>query len=116
MKEDNLPLRFFFWRKTGDRDDVNKLVSTLAYQIAEKIPLAKKGMVEILRLKNDQGQLTVLSDGLSKTSLASPSLALLPPTTRNRNSRGQFLTEPSTDLRYLSSVSVRIFVFSIPGY
>ena len=59
----------FFWRKTGDRDDINKLVATLAYQIARKIPLAKEGMEENLRLTNDQEPLTVLSDRLSKSSL-----------------------------------------------
>ena len=64
-----LAASFFFWRKTGDRDDINKLVATLAYQIAEKIPLAKEGMEENLGLKKDQEPLTVLRDRLSKISL-----------------------------------------------
>ena len=64
-----LAASFFFWRKTGDRDDINKLVATLAYQIAEKIPLAKEGMEENLRLKDDLEPLAVLSDRFSKISL-----------------------------------------------
>ena len=68
-KNGRLAASFFFWRKTGDRDDLNKLIATLAYQIAEKIPLAKEGMEENLRLKNDQEPLTVLSDRFSKSSL-----------------------------------------------
>jgi hypothetical protein len=47
-----LAATFFFWRKTGDRDDINKIVSTLAYQIAEKIPSAKERMEENLILKD----------------------------------------------------------------
>ena len=52
----------------GDRDDIDKLVA-LAYQIAEKISLAKEGMEEILGLRNDQEPLKVLRDRLSKISL-----------------------------------------------
>jgi hypothetical protein len=43
-----LAATFFFWRKTGDRDDIRKLIPTLAYQMAEKIPLAKEGMQIVL--------------------------------------------------------------------
>ena len=64
-----LAASFFFWRKTGDRDNINKLVATLAYQIAEKIPLAKEGMEANLRLKDNLEPLAVLSDRFSKTSL-----------------------------------------------
>ena len=60
----------FFWRKTGDRDDINKLVATSAYQIAEKISLAKEGMGENMELKNDQQPLYVLRDRLSKDRLS----------------------------------------------
>ena len=44
-----LAATFFFWRKTGDRDDIDKLVATLTYQIARKIPLAVKQMEEALK-------------------------------------------------------------------
>ena len=68
-KRGRLAASFFFWRKTGDRDDINKLVATLAYQIAKKRPLAKEEMEENLGLKNDQEPLTVLRDGFSNISL-----------------------------------------------
>ncbi|KAF8704497.1 hypothetical protein AX14_013936 [Amanita brunnescens Koide BX004] len=44
-----LAATFFFWRKTGDRDDINKLVATLAWQIAHKIPPAKEQMEASLK-------------------------------------------------------------------
>ncbi|KAF8670100.1 hypothetical protein AX14_005945 [Amanita brunnescens Koide BX004] len=47
-----LAATFFFWRKTGDRDDIKKLVPTLAWQIATKIPSAQGRMEEALGLKN----------------------------------------------------------------
>ena len=79
-----LAASFFFWRKTGDRDDVNKLVATLAYQIAKKIPFAKEGMEGNLRLEDDQEPLTVLSDQFSKTSLEDRLSKLLISTYPNR--------------------------------
>ena len=48
-----LAATFFFWRKTGDRDDINKLVATLAYQIASRIPQAKDQIEQTLELKNN---------------------------------------------------------------
>jgi hypothetical protein len=45
-----LAATFFFWRKTGDRDDIKKLVPTLAYQVVQKIPSAKEAMEETLNL------------------------------------------------------------------
>ncbi len=47
-----LAATFFFWRKTEDRDDINKLVATLAYQIAKKVPSAKEQMEENLKLQD----------------------------------------------------------------
>ncbi|KAF8671195.1 hypothetical protein AX14_005755 [Amanita brunnescens Koide BX004] len=44
-----LAATFFFWRKTGDRDDISKLVATLAWQIAHKIPSAKEQIEEALK-------------------------------------------------------------------
>ncbi|KAF8715595.1 hypothetical protein AX14_012573 [Amanita brunnescens Koide BX004] len=44
-----LAATFFFRRKTGDRDDINMLVATLAWQIAEKIPPVKEQMEEALK-------------------------------------------------------------------
>ena len=64
-----LAASFFAWRKTGDRDDINKLIATLAYQIAHKCPLAKEAMEENLGLENDPVPLTVFRDRLSKISL-----------------------------------------------
>ncbi|KAF8219522.1 hypothetical protein L208DRAFT_1208255, partial [Tricholoma matsutake] len=32
-KDRKLAASFFFWRKTGDHNDINKLVPTLAWQI-----------------------------------------------------------------------------------
>jgi RecA/RadA recombinase len=51
-KRGQLAATFFFWRKTGDRDDINKLVGTLAWQIAKKISSALEPMEEALELKN----------------------------------------------------------------
>ena len=48
-KRGRLAATFFFWRKTGDRDDINKLAATLALQIAHKIPPAKEQMEEALK-------------------------------------------------------------------
>jgi hypothetical protein len=62
-----LAATFFFWRKTGDRDDIKRLVPTLAYQIAQKIPSAKEAMETRLNL-NDPSQVP-LRDPLSKLSL-----------------------------------------------
>ena len=64
-----LAASFFLWRKTGDRDNINKLVATLGYQIAKKVPFAKDGMEANLRLKEDDEPLAVLCDRFSKTSL-----------------------------------------------
>ena len=64
-----LAASFFLWRKTGDRDSIDKLVATLAYQIAKKSPLAKEGMEENLKLEDDEEPLAVLIDRFSKTSL-----------------------------------------------
>jgi DNA polymerase III delta prime subunit len=73
-----LAATFFFWRKTSDRDDINKLVATLAYQIAEKIPSAKESMEKALKLKNDSGipppalSTISLEDQLSKLLVFGP--------------------------------------------
>ncbi|KAF8646673.1 hypothetical protein AX14_009048, partial [Amanita brunnescens Koide BX004] len=48
-KRGQLAATFFFCRNTGDRDDINKLVPTLAWQIAHKIPPAKEEMEEALK-------------------------------------------------------------------
>jgi hypothetical protein len=55
-----LAASFFFWRKTGDRDDINKLVPTLAHQIAERNPSAREQMERILQL-NDPSQVALTS-------------------------------------------------------
>ena len=64
-----LAATFFFWKKTGDRDDINKVVPTLAYQVAGKVPSAKERMEEILIL-TDSSQVPLsqlsLEDQLSK--------------------------------------------------
>ena len=62
-----LAATFFLWRKTGDRDDINKIVPTLAYQIAEKIPSAKERMEKIFILKDTSR--APLMDPLSRFSL-----------------------------------------------
>ena len=51
-KRGQLAATFFFWRKTGDRDDIKKLVPTLAWQIATKVLSAQERMEEALGLKN----------------------------------------------------------------
>jgi hypothetical protein len=69
-KRGRLAASFFFWRKTGDRDDINKLVATLAYQIAERISSAKEVMEGNLGLRTETLEpLTVIRDRLSKISL-----------------------------------------------
>ncbi|KAF8240335.1 hypothetical protein L208DRAFT_1154918, partial [Tricholoma matsutake] len=47
-KRGRLAATFFFWRKTGDRDNINRLVPTLAWQIAKKISSAKERMEEAM--------------------------------------------------------------------
>ena len=65
-----LAASFFLWRKTGDRDDINKLVSTLAYQIVQNVSVAKEGLEKHLGLKNDsQEPFAVLRDRLWKISI-----------------------------------------------
>ncbi|KAF8228772.1 hypothetical protein L208DRAFT_224473 [Tricholoma matsutake] len=51
-KRERLAATFFFWRKTGDRDDINRLVATLAWQIAKKISSAKDQLEQAMELKN----------------------------------------------------------------
>ncbi|KAF8230399.1 hypothetical protein L208DRAFT_123128 [Tricholoma matsutake] len=74
-KDRKLAASFFFWRKTGDRDDINKLVATLAWQIAKNISSAKERMEEALELKNEAyiplPQLS-LEDQLSKVLVHAP--------------------------------------------
>ncbi|KAF8644352.1 hypothetical protein AX14_009428, partial [Amanita brunnescens Koide BX004] len=48
-KRGQLAATFFFWKSTGDRDDINKLVPTLAWQIAHEIPPAKEQMEKALK-------------------------------------------------------------------
>ncbi|KAF8239871.1 hypothetical protein L208DRAFT_1189118, partial [Tricholoma matsutake] len=43
-----LAATFFFWRKTGDCDDINRLVATLAWQIAKKISSTNEQMEEAM--------------------------------------------------------------------
>jgi len=62
-----LAATFFLWRKTGHRDDINKIVPTLAHQIAAKIPSARKRMEENLILKD--GSRAPLMDPPSRFSL-----------------------------------------------
>jgi hypothetical protein len=64
-----LAATFFLWRKAGDRDDINKIVPTLAYQIAGKIPSAKERMEEFLMLKDASRVPLPLMDTLSHLSL-----------------------------------------------
>ena len=52
-KHRRLAATFFFWRTTGDRDDINRVVTTLAWQLAANIPIVKKRMEEALQLNND---------------------------------------------------------------
>jgi hypothetical protein len=47
-KSGKLAGTFFFSRKKGDREDINKLVPTLAYQIAESIPSLRARMKQVL--------------------------------------------------------------------
>jgi NACHT domain len=47
-KSGQLAGTFFFSRKKGDREDINKLVPTLAYQIAESIPSLQARMKQVL--------------------------------------------------------------------
>ena len=70
---ERLAATFFFWRKTGDRDDIRKLAATLAQQIAKRIPSAKKRMEETLML-NDSSM-----DPLSNLSLQAQLSKLLVP-------------------------------------
>ncbi|KAF8225391.1 hypothetical protein L208DRAFT_1041085, partial [Tricholoma matsutake] len=51
-KRGQLAATFFFWRKTGDHDDINRVVATLAWQIAKKISSMKDQMEEAMELKN----------------------------------------------------------------
>ena len=46
--KDILAASFFFGRKTGDREDITKLVTTLAYQIAQSIPSTESPMQSAL--------------------------------------------------------------------
>ncbi|KAG6913289.1 hypothetical protein DXG01_008151, partial [Tephrocybe rancida] len=46
--EGRLAATFFLWRSTGDRDEIRKVVPTIAFQIAEKSHLAKEGMERAL--------------------------------------------------------------------
>jgi len=57
-KSGQLAAAYFFWRKTGDRDDINKLAPTLAWQIAEKIQSAEMRMEKTLK----DGSRILLSD------------------------------------------------------
>jgi DNA polymerase III delta prime subunit len=50
-KRKRLAATFFFWRKTGDRDDIDKVVATLAHQIATKVPSAQEQMEHALKLE-----------------------------------------------------------------
>jgi len=70
-----LAATFFLWRKTGDRDNINKIVPTLAYQIAGKIPSAKERMEENLMLK-DTSRVPIM-DPLSHLFLESQLYKLL---------------------------------------
>src|SRR5688572_2000296 len=48
-----LAATFFFWRKTGDRDNINKLVATLAWQMADKISSVKERLKKALKLESN---------------------------------------------------------------
>ncbi|KAI6043169.1 hypothetical protein EDC04DRAFT_2653553 [Pisolithus marmoratus] len=63
----SLAATFFFWRKTGDRDDINKLVATLAWQIADNIPSAKNQIEKAL--KGDNRLSSLFGHPLSRLSL-----------------------------------------------
>jgi hypothetical protein len=60
-KSGQLAATFFFSRKKGDREDINKLVSTLAYQIAESIPSLQARMKQVL-----EGNRTLLSQTIQR--------------------------------------------------
>jgi NACHT domain len=49
LEDNRLAATFFFSRKKGTREDITKLVPTLACQIAERIPSARRHMEEALR-------------------------------------------------------------------
>ena len=68
-KHRRLAATFFFWRKTGDRDDINRVVATLAWQLAANIPIVKERMEEALQLNHESWALfprLSLEDQLSK--------------------------------------------------
>ncbi|KAK2463805.1 hypothetical protein APHAL10511_004110 [Amanita phalloides] len=64
-----LAATFFFWRKTGDRDDIKKLVPTLAYKIAERTEPLKLLMLERLGLIGNPSQALGDKDLLTDLSL-----------------------------------------------
>ncbi|KAG6906285.1 hypothetical protein DXG01_014765 [Tephrocybe rancida] len=74
--EGRLAATFFLWRSTGDRDEICKVVPTIAYQIAEKSDLAKEGMERALlkesSLSERQSQLSGLDYQLSKLLIYAP--------------------------------------------
>ncbi|KAG6914779.1 hypothetical protein DXG01_015407 [Tephrocybe rancida] len=47
-RKGRLAATFFLWRSTGDRDEIHNVVPTIAFQIADKFPLAKEGMERAL--------------------------------------------------------------------
>jgi hypothetical protein len=76
-----LAAAFFFWRKTGDRDDINKLVATLLCQIVKKIPSTKEFLEENLEA-DSRVPFPALEDQFSKLvftnlSSADPKLIII---------------------------------------
>ncbi len=78
-KSGRLAATYFFWRKTGDRDDINKLAPTLAWQIAEKIQSAEMRMEKTL---ND-GSRMLLSDLSFEAQLSKLLITNINPTDPN---------------------------------
>ncbi|KAG6914915.1 hypothetical protein DXG01_014463 [Tephrocybe rancida] len=71
-----LAATFFLWRSTGDRDEIRKVVPTIAFQIAEKSHLAKEGMERALlkesSLSEHLSQLSGFDYQLSKLLIHAP--------------------------------------------
>ncbi|KAG6905206.1 hypothetical protein DXG01_004286, partial [Tephrocybe rancida] len=74
--EGRLAATFFLWRSTGDRDEIRKVVPTIAFQIAEKSHLAKEGMERALlkesSLSECLSQLSRFDYQLSKLLIHAP--------------------------------------------
>ena len=80
-KHGRLAATFFFRRMTGDRDDINKVVATLAWQLTANIPIVKKRMEQALQLNYESWALfpyLSLEDQLSKLFVRGPAAKIDP--------------------------------------